>query len=129
MDIPSPQRARPRWLPAGTCCESVTEIVRVNNDEVEGRAIQEGHLSGGETEEGVVVSRGDFLAAQVLPCSVRRVHDWTLCNFTHPGEKIRRRDPQTHSYTGIACPDMKKVGYCAICSGEGRSNLWRCPGH
>ena len=46
---------------------------------------------------------------QVLPCSIRHVHDWSSCNFTHPGEKARRRDPQTHSYTGIACPDMKKV--------------------
>ncbi|CAL5221786.1 g4040 [Coccomyxa viridis] len=53
-----------------------------------------------------------MLYMKVLPCSVRRVHDWTLCNFTHPGEKIRRRDPQTHSYTGIACPDMKKTGLC-----------------
>ncbi len=44
-----------------------------------------------------------------MPCSIRHVHDWSSCNFTHPGEKARRRDPKTHSYTGIACPDMKKV--------------------
>ena len=53
---------------------------------------------------------------QVLPCSIRHVHDWSSCNFTHPGEKARRRDPQTHSYTGIACPDMKKVSPRSVLS-------------
>ena len=48
---------------------------------------------------------------QVLPCSKRFCHDWTVCPYAHPGEKAKRRDPRVHSYTGIACPNMKKVGY------------------
>lgn len=60
-------------------------------------------------------------ATQVLPCSIRHVHDWSSCNFTHPGEKARRRDPQTHSYTGIACPDMKKVRCFDSVGREGRT--------
>ena len=50
------------------------------------------------------------LAMQVLPCSKRFCHDWTVCPYAHPGEKAKRRDPRVHSYTGIACPNMKKVG-------------------
>ena len=46
---------------------------------------------------------------QVLPCSKRFCHDWTVCPYAHPGEKAKRRDPRVHSYTGIACPNMKKV--------------------
>lgn len=46
---------------------------------------------------------------QVLPCSKRYVHDWTVCPFAHPGEKAKRRDPRVFTYTGVACPDMKKV--------------------
>lgn len=49
---------------------------------------------------------------KVLPCSKRYCHDWTTCPFAHPGEKARRRDPRVSSYTGIACPDMKKDGVC-----------------
>lgn len=49
------------------------------------------------------------MSFQVLPCCKRFVHDWSDCPFSHPGEKARRRDPKTHNYTGIACPDMKKV--------------------
>ena len=48
---------------------------------------------------------------QVLPCSKRFCHDWTVCPYAHPGEKAKRRDPRVHSYTGIACPNMKKVGH------------------
>ena len=47
---------------------------------------------------------------KVLPCSKRFCHDWTVCPYAHPGEKAKRRDPRLFSYTGIACPDMKKVG-------------------
>ena len=46
---------------------------------------------------------------QVVPCAKRFVHDWTECPFAHPQEKARRRDPKVHTYTGIACPSMKKV--------------------
>ena len=63
--------------------------------------------------------------AQVLPCSIRHVHDWSSCNFTHPGEKARRRDPQTHSYTGIACPDMKKVRAVELFAVHAR-RYWAC---
>lgn len=48
-------------------------------------------------------------APQVIPCTKRFVHDWTICPFAHAGEKAVRRDPRLHNYTGIACPDMKKV--------------------
>jgi hypothetical protein len=34
------------------------------------------------------------------------------CPFAHAGEKAVRRDPRTHDYTGIACPDMKKQSTC-----------------
>jgi hypothetical protein len=52
---------------------------------------------------------------RVLPCSKRFCHDWTVCPYSHPGEKAKRRDPRLYSYTGIACPDMKKVPppFCA----------------
>ena len=57
---------------------------------------------------------------QVLPCSKRFCHDWTVCPYAHPGEKAKRRDPRVHSYTGIACPNMKKVRhlmpFCVLCS-------------
>lgn len=49
------------------------------------------------------------LPSQVIPCTKRFVHDWTICPFAHAGEKAVRRDPRLHNYTGIACPDMKKV--------------------
>jgi hypothetical protein len=55
-----------------------------------------------------------FLFLQVVPCSKRFVHDWTECPFAHPQEKARRRDPKIHTYTGIACPSMKKEGTCAF---------------
>lgn len=45
----------------------------------------------------------------MLPCSKRFCHDWTVCPYSHPGEKAKRRDPRLFSYTGIACPNMKKV--------------------
>lgn len=51
---------------------------------------------------------------KVVPCAKRFVHDWTECPFAHPQEKARRRDPKVHSYTGIACPSMKKEGTCAF---------------
>lgn len=54
-----------------------------------------------------ILTLGDTL--QVVPCAKRFVHDWTECPFAHPQEKARRRDPKVHSYTGIACPSMKKV--------------------
>lgn len=49
---------------------------------------------------------------KVIPCTKRFVHDWTVCPFAHAGEKAVRRDPRTHNYTGIACPDMKKQSNC-----------------
>ena len=52
---------------------------------------------------------------QVLPCSKRFCHDWTVCPYAHPGEKAKRRDPRVHSYTGIACPNMKKVRHLMPC--------------
>lgn len=55
-------------------------------------------------------NRGTICPFQVTPCSQAAAHDWTTCPFAHAGEKAVRRDPRTHDYTGIACPDMKRVG-------------------
>ncbi|PNH12291.1 Zinc finger CCCH domain-containing protein 30 [Tetrabaena socialis] len=63
------------------------------------------------TEDGSPLYRTDefrMYCFKVLPCSKRFVHDWTVCPFAHPGEKAKRRDPRITSYTGVACPDMKK---------------------
>ncbi|KAF5837170.1 hypothetical protein DUNSADRAFT_4730 [Dunaliella salina] len=49
---------------------------------------------------------------KVLPCSKRYCHDWTTCPFAHPGEKAKRRDPRIYTYTGVACPEMKKNNHC-----------------
>lgn len=49
---------------------------------------------------------------KVLPCSKRYCHDWTVCPFSHPGEKAKRRDPRVYTYTGIACTEMKKNLQC-----------------
>ena len=76
-----------------------------------------------------------MMVMKVAPCSKKFCHDWvraaqllpaccspgwlthlsvlqTVCPFAHPGEKARRRNPRTHDYTGVACPDMKKVRAC-----------------
>ena len=52
-----------------------------------------------------------------LPCFVRRAaQPLTIArprlppSPPEPAEKARRRDPKLHSYSGIACPSMKKVG-------------------
>lgn len=69
-------------------------------------------ITDGEQRNGCVgvLEKRRTTALQVLPCCKRFVHDWSDCPFSHPGEKARRRDPKVHQYTGIACPDMKKVG-------------------
>ena len=53
----------------------------------------------------------------MLPCSKRFCPDWTVCPYSHPGEKAKRRDPRLFSYTGIACPDMKKASPCSSVPG------------
>lgn len=60
---------------------------------------------------------------QVIPCTKRFVHDWTICPFAHAGEKAVRRDPRLHNYTGIACPDMKKVGAGCWCWGAAAESI------
>lgn len=49
---------------------------------------------------------------KILPCSKRCAHDWTTCPFAHPGEKARRRDPRTHAYLAIPCPEVKANQAC-----------------
>ncbi|KAF3324478.1 Zinc finger CCCH domain-containing protein 49 [Carex littledalei] len=50
---------------------------------------------------------------KVQLCSTSRGHhDWTDCQYLHPGEKARRRDPRTYSYTGKPCADFRKRGQC-----------------
>lgn len=60
--------------------------------------------------------------AQVLPCSKRFCHDWVTCPFAHPAEKAKRRDPRAYTYTGVACPDQKKVRSKAQPIDEGRDS-------
>lgn len=60
-------------------------------------------------------SRDNFMMYQfkVQRCATNRGHhDWTGCDYLHPGEKARRRDPRTYSYTGKPCADFRKRGQC-----------------
>lgn len=52
---------------------------------------------------------------QVIPCNKTVPHEWSVCPFAHNGEKAVRRDLRTHYYTGVVCPDMKKVHTLASC--------------
>ena len=45
---------------------------------------------------------------KVKRCPCTRPHDWTVCPFTHPGERARRRDPRVFNYSGTPCPDFKR---------------------
>lgn len=36
-------------------------------------------------------------------------HDFTACPYLHPGERARRRDPRSFTYSAALCPDVKKV--------------------
>ncbi|KAH7617210.1 hypothetical protein Ndes2526B_g07803 [Nannochloris sp. 'desiccata'] len=65
-------------------------------------------------DEDILSDEFRMSCMKVVPCSKRFVHDWTECPFAHPQEKARRRDPKIHTYTGIACPSMKKEGSCAF---------------
>jgi len=50
---------------------------------------------------------------KIAPCPRNEVHDWSLCPYSHVGEKAQRRNPFLETgeelYTGIACPSMKSV--------------------
>ncbi len=46
---------------------------------------------------------------QIVQCTKTTSHEWSNCPFAHPGERAARRDPRIYLYTGIVCPDMKKV--------------------
>ncbi|CAL8465210.1 g4745 [Coccomyxa elongata] len=71
--------------------------------------------TSGTDDEPELYKADDFrmYCMKVLPCSKRFCHDWTVCPYSHPGEKAKRRDPRLFSYTGIACPNMKKDQSCA----------------
>ncbi|WIA44428.1 hypothetical protein OEZ86_007189 [Tetradesmus obliquus] len=49
---------------------------------------------------------------KILPCSKRVPHNWQQCVFAHWGEKARRRDLRTHTYSSQLCPDAKREGGC-----------------
>ncbi|BDA47830.1 probable zinc finger CCCH domain-containing protein 50 at N-terminal half [Coccomyxa sp. Obi] len=70
-------------------------------------------VAAGE-EEPELFKSDDFriFCMKVLPCSKRSCHDWQQCPYAHPGEKAKRRDPRVHTYTGIACPNMKQARKC-----------------
>eukprot|EP01025_Chloroclados_australasicus_P030486 TRINITY_DN3059_c0_g4_i2.p1 TRINITY_DN3059_c0_g4~~TRINITY_DN3059_c0_g4_i2.p1 ORF type:complete len:570 (+),score=55.92 TRINITY_DN3059_c0_g4_i2:228-1937(+) len=49
---------------------------------------------------------------KVKRCPRAKPHDWTLCPFSHPGEKAKRRDPKRYRYSGTACPEFRKSACC-----------------
>eukprot|EP01025_Chloroclados_australasicus_P038697 TRINITY_DN3994_c0_g1_i1.p1 TRINITY_DN3994_c0_g1~~TRINITY_DN3994_c0_g1_i1.p1 ORF type:complete len:563 (-),score=69.52 TRINITY_DN3994_c0_g1_i1:1394-3082(-) len=49
---------------------------------------------------------------KVKRCPRAKPHDWTLCPFSHPGEKAKRRDPKRYRYSGTACPEFRKNACC-----------------
>jgi hypothetical protein len=54
-------------------------------------------------------------AARCLPpsyLSQRVPHNWQQCVFAHWGEKAKRRDLRTHTYSSQLCPDAKREGGC-----------------
>lgn len=73
-----------------------------------------GTISADDDANSPLFQSDDFRiwCMKVIPCTKRFVHDWTICPFAHAGEKAVRRDPRLYTYTGIACPDMKKTGNC-----------------
>lgn len=58
------------------------------------------------------------------------VHEFEQCDFVHPGEKARRRDPRVYQYQAISCPDYRK-GVCkrgdACPYAHGVFELWMHP--
>lgn len=67
---------------------------------------------------------------QVEPCMRQDVHEFDQCDFVHPGEKARRRDPRIYHYQAISCPDYRK-GVCkrgdACPYAHGVFELWMHP--
>ncbi|KAL9164953.1 hypothetical protein ABFS82_06G138900 [Erythranthe guttata] len=67
---------------------------------------------------------------KVKPCTMGYSHDWKECPFVHPGENARRRDPSTHNYTCVPCPDYRR-GICVrgnACEyGHGIFECWLHP--
>lgn len=55
---------------------------------------------------------------KIAPCPRNEVHDWSLCPYSHVGEKAQRRNPFLENgeelYTGIACPSMKSVRFVSL---------------
>ncbi|WIA31545.1 hypothetical protein OEZ86_002436 [Tetradesmus obliquus] len=49
---------------------------------------------------------------KIAPCFKRQQHDWTVCFYSHPGEKACRRDLRLHSYAAVMCSDMLLKGCC-----------------
>lgn len=49
---------------------------------------------------------------KVIPCGKCYPHNWKRCPFAHEGESARRRDPRTHSYSDVMCPEARKGQTC-----------------
>ncbi|WIA11460.1 hypothetical protein OEZ85_011576 [Tetradesmus obliquus] len=49
---------------------------------------------------------------KIAPCFKRQQHDWTVCFYSHPGEKACRRDLRLHSYAAVMCSNMLHKGCC-----------------
>ncbi|GMH37480.1 hypothetical protein BSKO_05353 [Bryopsis sp. KO-2023] len=49
---------------------------------------------------------------KVISCGKCYPHNWKRCPFAHEGEAARRRDPRTHSYSDVMCPEARKGQTC-----------------
>lgn len=49
---------------------------------------------------------------KVEMCTREDNHDWSQCPWAHKNEKSRRRDPSSHKYSSIACPDTSQGAPC-----------------
>jgi hypothetical protein len=59
-------------------------------------------------------------SSQVIPCSKRYRHDWSVCPFAHNGEMAARRDPRL--YQPMFCYHSKQVGAWPAGALSGRGN-------
>lgn len=49
---------------------------------------------------------------KVKKCLNTRVHNWAFCPYTHPGERIQRRDPNKYRYKRQMCHESEDITKC-----------------
>ncbi len=65
---------------------------------------------------------------QIAPCTKTYEHEWSTCPYVHEGEKMRRRDPRTHSCH--ACPLSKQKKPCPLGDAcQHAHNVYECGFH